>query len=280
ECDAEHARLLARRFWIVHLDPDDMRRRRMEMADKSARRDLVIDIEQHMEEWADLLVRVEPARADPRSLLRDLGHRVHAASALELSEMEEGDMRVVDQILVAKSVATFDEAVFVVDGRIILMAETEIVLSGNQRLIGFRRIAHPNPDPVLALNHWIGAQKTFRRNVVLARDLDAFAGRIEERAVIGAANVVADEPPFRQRHVAMRADTVQRDDFAGAGAVKQDRRVEDAAAERCMLDLARLRADIPGVLHKFMDEAVEAIGIRGRVLWRDRVHHSPLEASA
>jgi hypothetical protein len=52
-----------------------------------------------------------------------------APAALELAEMEEGDMRVVDQILVAETVTAFDEAVFVVDGRIIFMAEAEIILA-------------------------------------------------------------------------------------------------------------------------------------------------------
>jgi hypothetical protein len=82
---------------------------------------------------------------------------MHAPAALELAEMEEGDMRVVDQILVAEAVAAFDETIFVIDGRIILVPEAEIILARNQRWVGFRRIAYPDPDPVFALDYRLGA---------------------------------------------------------------------------------------------------------------------------
>jgi len=56
---------------------------------------------------------------------------VHASAALELAEMQERDMRVVDQILVAEAIAAFDQAILVIDGRIILVPEAEIALAGD-----------------------------------------------------------------------------------------------------------------------------------------------------
>ena len=51
---------------------------------------------------------------------------------------------------------------------------------------GLRRLAHPNPDEMIALDHRVGRHERAGGNLVLAGDVDAFAGAVEHHAVIAA----------------------------------------------------------------------------------------------
>jgi hypothetical protein len=114
------------------------------------------------------------------------------------------------------------------------------------RGVGLRRVAHPDPHQVLALDHRVAAHAELRRDVVLPRDLHAAAARIELEAVVHAAHAVALEPAVRELRAAVRAAVVERHDLAAFAAVDHHRLLEDGAREQPAVDqLVVPRRDIP-----------------------------------
>src|SRR4051812_47147928 len=127
----------------------------------------------------------------------------------------------------------------------------EIVEFQDLRWIGLRRIAHPDPDQVLALDDRIAPHAEVLRDVVLSRDLDALAARLELEPVVHAADVVAFAPAVGELGAAMAAAIVERDDAAAVAAIEHDRLLEDGAGEEFAVDqLVIPRRDVPAVLQK------------------------------
>src|SRR5216117_2527808 len=78
------------------------------------------------------------------------------------------------------------------------------------RRVGLGRLAHQDPDQVIALHHGVAAHAEALRDVVLSRDLDALAARLELEAVVHAADVVALAPAIRELGAAVAAAVVER----------------------------------------------------------------------
>ena len=81
---------------------------------------------------------------------------------------------------------------------------------GDRRRIGQRRIAHPDPNPVIALGDRIGLDLGAARNLLLAGNAGAAAVGAEAQAVIVALQLVADELAHGQRQMAVRAAILHR----------------------------------------------------------------------
>ena len=117
----------------------------------------------------------------------------------------------------------------------------------DQRRIGPRRVAHPDPYPAILLEHRIRAHARLRRDSALAGDLHALSGRVEKQPVIAAAQAIAFEAPARQRQMAVAAAVFQRHGAPRLGAEENHRLIEESARERRARHLAIPGGDIPGM---------------------------------
>src|SRR5262249_26979042 len=114
--------------------------------------------------------------------------------------------------------------------------------------IGKRRIAHPYPQPVVALDHRIGLDLRGRRNGVLARDPHALAGAVVAQAMVMALQMVADELAHGQRQMAVDATVLERSGRAVLLAEEHDRLTEDHPPERLARNLVVVGGDVPEIL--------------------------------
>src|SRR5207237_4063363 len=117
--------------------------------------------------------------------------------------------------------------------------------------LGPGRVAHPDPDQVIALDHRVAAHPETLRDVVLPRDLDALAARVELEAVVYATDVVAFAPAVRELGAAMAAAVVERDHAAAVAPVEDDRLLQQRARKQPTVDqLVIPGRDIPAVQQK------------------------------
>ena len=122
---------------------------------------------------------------------------------------------------------------------------------GNPALVGERRIARPEPDPVVFLDRRIAAHPRRRRDLRLARDVDAGAVGRKAQAVIGAFDRIAPDPAARKLGVAVAAAVLQRDRRAVACPVQHHRLAEEDPPHREEpFDLMVPGGDIPAVARK------------------------------
>src|ERR1700732_1732374 len=84
----------------------------------------------------------------------------------------------------------------------------------NQRRVGTRRISHPHPYPLEALDHGNGAHCRGRWNEFLRRNLDTPAARVEQESVIHATDSVPFATPLRERRRAMATAILERHHLA------------------------------------------------------------------
>ena len=134
---------------------------------------------------------------------------------------------------------------------------------GNVRRIGSRRIAHPDPEHVVALHQRIDPYPRGPRNVTrLGRIANAGAGAVEGQSVIPALDRVADEAAHRQRRKAMRASVGHRDRLAVFLAEEDDRLVEIGAREQLAADFMAPGGRVPAVAQKFHDGFLQWLAAR------------------
>ena len=123
--------------------------------------------------------------------------------------------------------------------------------SGMRPLVGQRRIARPDPDPVVFFGNRIAAHPRRRRDMRLARDMDAGAVGRESQAVIGAFDGIAANPAAGELGVAVAAAVLQRNRCTVRHPVQHDRLAEHKAAHRVQPpDLVIPGGDVPAVLRK------------------------------
>ena len=103
--------------------------------------------------------------------------------------------------------------------------------------IGERGVAHPDPQPVIALDHRIASHPRRARDQVLARHPHAGAGLVVTEAMIVALQRIADQLAHRERQMTVRAPVLERDRRAVLEAIEHDRLAENDPAERLALDL-------------------------------------------
>jgi hypothetical protein len=162
--------------------------------------------------------------------------------------MHEGEMREVGKVV-------HDEEIVRVVVHVIRLAAPlrirQVVELQDLRRVGERGIAHPDPHQVLLLEHRVAANAQAARDVVLPRDLDALAARVELEPVVHAADVVALHAPVGELGAAVAAPVVQRNHPAAVALVEQHRLLQDRAREQLAVDqLVVPRRDVPAVLQK------------------------------
>src|SRR5262249_22025157 len=89
----------------------------------------------------------------------------------------------------------------------------------DQRFIGARRIAHPDPCNRVAVQNRIAAHPGLRRNLALAWNLDASAGRRKLEPMIHAAQVLALQTAHRERRQPMTTSILQGDRLIAAAPI-------------------------------------------------------------
>src|ERR1051326_5524623 len=137
---------------------------------------------------------------------------------------------------------------------------------GDPGRIGQRRVAHPDPHPVIALDHRIGLHLGVGRDPVLARDAHAPAGPVVLQAVVVALQAIAHQLAHGERQMAMRAAVLECDRRAVLGAEEHDRLVEGVGGERFAADLGIGRGDVPVIAQEHFDFLPAP---RGAVVSRD-----------
>ena len=142
---------------------------------------------------------------------------------------------------------------------------------GDQIGIRARRLAHPDPQPAMALRHRIGFDAGARRNGVLARHFHALPGAVIAQAVIVALQEIADQPAHGERQVAMDAAVFERDRPAVLLAKQHDRLAKDRAAERLARDLMVGSSDVPEIPQEHGRGSVMPNSIRRRALFNQAV---------
>ena len=118
---------------------------------------------------------------------------------------------------------------------------------GHQRRVGQRRIAHPQPDEAMPLDHGIGAHAGRGVDGVLRGHVGAAALRIEFQPVIAADDVVAVEPSLGQRHQPVPAGVLQRAHLSVGLAVHHDMLAADRARKQRVLEIDIPGGGVPGI---------------------------------
>jgi hypothetical protein len=161
--------------------------------------------------------------------------------------MQEGQVRRVEQVLDQQQVVRLDVQVVAAVAPRRIVHPVEVL---DQRRVGLRRLAHPDPDPVVLLDDGIGADLRARGDHVLRRHSHALAGRIELQAMVGTLDDVADQPAHRQRRLAMAAAVFERNRFSRICSEKNHGFVQKDAALHRARHLVVPRADVPRVTHE------------------------------
>ena len=119
------------------------------------------------------------------------------------------------------------------------------------RRIGERRLAHPDPDPAVALDDRVAADAGRGGNDVLSRHADTLSGRIVSKAVVAALDQVARDRALVERVLAVTAAILERDDLPRRRAIEYDGLVQQDPSERSLPGyLVSPGRDVPGVPHK------------------------------
>jgi hypothetical protein len=115
--------------------------------------------------------------------------------------------------------------------------------------VGLRRVAGPDPDEAVLLDHRIGLDLREAAHA-LAGHGDHLAVAAHHQAVVAADQVVVADVAERQLRAAVRAEVFDRRDLAVGAAVEGDLLVADRAAQGLVVDFVGGAGNVPGVLGK------------------------------
>src|SRR5262249_55711511 len=138
----------------------------------------------------------------------------------------------------------FDVEVLALGAPIRIIEPVEI---GDLVGIGKRGIAHPDPQPMVALDHGIALDPRRAWNRVLARHPHAGAGLVVAKAMVMALQGVADKRPQGEGKMAVRAAILERDRRAVFEPIEHDGLAENDAPEWTPSDLVVIGRDVPVV---------------------------------
>src|SRR6266850_3264288 len=161
--------------------------------------------------------------------------------------MQEGQVRGVEQVLDQQQIVRLDVQIVAAEAPFRIVEPVEVL---DQAGISLRRVAGPDPDPVVLLDDRVGLHFRRGRDAVLAGDLHAGARGIELQAVIRAMHDVADQLAHRELRLPMAAAVLERDGLALDRAIQHDRLVEDDAPDHAASDLVIPGGDVPGVANE------------------------------
>src|SRR6185312_4432413 len=222
-------------------------------------------------------VVLHPARHAHGSLAAlGLDRRAGDCRGAQGRRMDELQMRQVEEILDDEEIIPLEVQALALGapGRIVHPMEIR-----DERRIGERRIAHPDPNPMIAFDDRIGAHPRLRRDRLLARHADAGAAAVIDEAVIEALDIAAFELAVRERHVAMAAAILQRGRAAILLAPEHDRLAANLAAHQLLPpNLPIPRRDIPEIAGKHDRSPPSVSPILGRARGKAKAFAPPQRA--
>ena len=189
-----------------------------------------------------------PARHGDRPVaMGDVERRLGDVLVADAGAVHEGLVGEVHQIVDHQAIVAFDVNGLAVagPGRIVVPVHVR-----HQRRIGQRRIAHPQPDEAMPLDHGIGAHAGRRVDGLLRGHVGAAALRVVFQPVIAADHGVAVEPALRQRHQPMPAGILQRAHLSVGLAVHHDMLAADRARKQRVLEIDIPGGGVPGIERK------------------------------
>ena len=161
--------------------------------------------------------------------------------------MDEGFVTEIEQVIDEKPVVGVHVVIAFGDRPIGIVHPVKI---GDERGVGQRWLAHPDPHERVLLVHRIDPHARLGRDRVLAGNVDAGAGRVEAQAMIAALDDIAIEAPERQRDITVRTAILHRDDLARLRPEEDHPFAEQAALEQAVQNLGRVGGDLPAVGHE------------------------------
>ena len=142
--------------------------------------------------------------------------------------MHEGQVREVHQVFDDELVAALDRVHRAFPAPVAVVEERQV---RNLRGVGARRLGHPHPQAVVALDDRVAFHARIVGNLRLRWDLHALAARVVLKPVIAALDRVLDHRAERQRVVAMAATVFKRGEVALHVAEENDGLVADHAGK-------------------------------------------------
>jgi hypothetical protein len=191
---------------------------------------------------------LHPARDGGRTVAvrGDEGRLGHFAVA-DRRAVHEGLVRQVHEVVDHEPVVAVDADHLAVAGPGGVVVPVHV---GHERGVGLGRIAGPDPDEAVLLDHRKVAHA--RRGVerFLARHVGAAALAVVDQAVVAADQLVAFEAAERERHQPVPAGVFERGDLAVGAAEHHQLLVADGARQQRVTHFDVVGGGIPGVQRK------------------------------
>ena len=171
---------------------------------------------------------------------RGLGHGALANAAA----MHKGLMCQVHQVVDHQAVIAVDGDQLAVTGPGRVVVPVEV---GHQRRVGLGRVAGPDPDEPVLLNHRVAAHAGRGVEGFLARHVGAAALRVVSQPVVAAHHFIAFQPPHRQRQQSVPASVFEHCHLAIGLAEHDQFLVANGAWQQRGFDLYVISGGVPGV---------------------------------
>src|SRR6516164_7817658 len=156
--------------------------------------------------------------------------------------VNESKVRQIEQIIDDKLPVRVDMEIVAFGSPIRIVKPMEI---RNSSGIGERRVAHPDPNPVIAFDHRIASYLRSLRNLLLPWDVNAMAIARKAQSVIEALQRIIHKLAHRQRQMAMGAAVLEGHRSSVFGPKQNDRVAQDYATHWFAADLRIGRCDVP-----------------------------------
>ena len=152
----------------------------------------------------------------------------------------------VHQIVDHQPVAGLDMGVAAPGGELVGRVEPAVIR--DQRGVGQRRVAGPDPDDAVPLHHRVRARPEAIGRPLDVRVAATDARRVDLDPVIGADDMVAGHAAKTERHGAMRADVMEDADAAKGTAEDHQRVAQDGDRDRLVGDVSGPGGHVPRIV--------------------------------
>ena len=119
----------------------------------------------------------------------------------------------------------------------------------DQAWVGPILIAHPDPDDAMAFLGGVSVDIGGRRQIVLPRHAHAATIGSEGHPMVAALHVIADDPAFGERQIAVGAAVFQSDNVACFSAIADDASLQHYKRSQRAVEISRPSRHVPSIPH-------------------------------